>query len=285
MARILLVDGTFELYRAHYSPRPSRVTPQGRDVKATYGVMGSMRMLLKEHAEHDVHVAIAFDNPIRSFRNDLFAGYKSDEGVPSELRGQFDLVEEATRALGIVTWSMHEFEADDAIGTAVARWSGKGHEIHILSPDKDMGQCLQSADVTQTDRIRKTTWGTEGVRAKLGVEPTQVPDYLALVGDPQDGIPGLPGYGPKAAAALLAEFGTLDAIPDDAAKWPKAVRGRDRLAPLLAEAREAVLLYRTLATLRTDVPLAETLPQLRYRGPDEAALAVVEAKLEAAPKP
>ena len=285
MARILLVDGTFELYRAHYSPRPSRVTAQGRDVKATHGVLGSMRMLLEEHDGHDVHVAIAFDNPIRSFRNDLFAGYKSDDGVPPELRSQFDLVEEATRALGLVTWSMNEFEADDAIGTAAARWAGQGHEIHILSPDKDMGQCLQSADITQTDRIRKTTWGTAGVRAKLGVEPAQVPDYLALVGDPQDGIPGLSGYGPKTAAALLGEFATIDAIPADAARWPKAIRGRDRLALLLAQEREAVRLYRTLATLRTDVPLAETLPQLRYRGPDIAALAVVRGKLEAAPQP
>lgn len=283
MARILLVDGTFELYRAHYSPRPSRVTAAGRDVKATWGVMGSLRSLLREHLEvvREVHLAIAFDNPITSFRNDLFDGYKTGEGVPPELHGQFDLVEQATRAMGIVTWSMVEFEADDAIGTAAARWAGQGHDIHILSPDKDMGQCLQSADITQTDRIRKTTWGADGVRAKIGVEPAQVPDYLALVGDPQDGIPGLPGYGPKAAAALLGAFGSVDQIPADAATWPKAVRGAARLAPLLASAREAVLLYRTLATLRRDVPLSETLEALLYRGPaDAAALTAFERTLD-----
>ncbi len=287
MARILLVDGTFELYRAHYSPRPSRVTAADRDVKATYGVMGSLRSLLRENLEFvaEVHIAIAFDNPITSFRNALFDGYKSDRGVPPELRAQFDLVEQATRAMGVVTWSMAEFEADDAIATAAARWAGQGHQIEILSPDKDMGQCLQSADITQTDRIRKTTWGAEGVRAKLGVEPAQVPDYLALVGDPQDGIPGLPGYGPKAAAALLGAFGSVEQIPDDPATWPKAVRGRERLAPLLTSAREAVLLYRTLATLRRDVPLAETLDDLRYRGPaDAAALVAFERTLEAAPR-
>ena len=282
MALILLVDGTFELYRAHFSPGPSRVTAAGRDVKASYGLMNSMQRLLKE--EPDVHLAIAFDNPIRSFRNDLFDGYKSDAGVPPELHGQFDLAEHVCRAVGLCVWSMDEFEADDAIATAAARFSGQGHEIRILSPDKDMGQCLQGADVMQVDRIRKTQWGAEGVRAKLGVEPAQVPDYLALVGDTADGIPGLTGYGPKAAAALLGAFGTLDAIPDAASQWPKTVRGRDRLAPLLAQSREAVRLYSLLATLRRDVPLTESLDDLRFRGPNESALEDVARELAAVRK-
>jgi len=286
MARILLVDGTFELYRAHYSPRPSRVTAAGQDVKAAAGVLGSMRWLLKEHLDEvsEIHVGIAFDNPIRSFRNDLFDAYKSDAGVPEELRAQFDLVEEGMRALGVTVWSMDEFEADDAIATAAAKLSGHGHEIQILSPDKDMGQCLLADDIVQVDRIRKTTWGAEGVRTKLGIEPAQIPDYLALVGDTADGIPGLPGFGPKAAAALLGTFGSIDGIPDEPTTWPKAVRGKDRLAPIFAAARTDVVLYRTLATLRTDVPLGGSLAGLRYRGPDDAALAAFEAKVQSAPR-
>ena len=246
-------------------------------MKATWGLMASMQMLVKD--DPDACVAIAFDNPIRSFRNDLFAGYKSDEGVPPELHGQFDLAERVCRAIGLTVWSMAEFEADDAIATAAAKFEGQGHEIRILSPDKDMGQCLQSADVVQVDRIRKTEWGAAGVRAKLGVEPSQVPDYLALVGDVADGIPGLAGFGPKAAAALLGAFGTLDEIPDSAAKWPATVRGRDRLAPVLAGSRALVRLYSLLATLRRDVPLHEDIEALRYRGPNPAAFADVEREL------
>lgn len=284
MARILLVDGTFELYRAHYSPRPSRVTADGEDVKATAGVLSSIRWLLKEQLEQvpEVHLGIAFDNPIASFRNALFDGYKSDAGVPPELRSQFDRVEEAMHALGVVVWSMDEFEADDAIASAAQRFAGQGHEIQILSPDKDMGQCLLGDDIVQVDRIRKTSWGADGVRAKLDIEPVQIPDYLALVGDTADGIPGLPGFGPKAAAALLKEFGTLDAIPDQASAWPKSLRGKDRLAPVFAATREDTRLYRTLATLRTDVPLAEDLEALRVGPVDEAKLAAFEATIRAA---
>lgn len=271
--RVLLIDGTFELYRAHYSPRPDRQDASGRDVKATLGLLDSMRALLqREQSEHgEVHAAIAFDNPITSFRNALFDGYKSDAGVPPELRAQFDLAEEAMRALGVTVWSMAEFEADDAIATAVARWAGQEHALYILSPDKDLGQCLGPEGVRQCDRIRKTEWGAEGVRDKLGVEPAQIPDYLALVGDSADGIPGLRGFGAKAAAALLGAFGRLEDIPDDPARWP-ALRGRDRLAALLTESRADALLYRTLATLRRDVPLPNALTDLRWDGVDPARL-------------
>lgn len=270
-ARVLLVDGTFELYRAHFSPRPSRTDAAGNDIKAALGVLDSLRSLVREHLAEGaaVHLAVAFDNPIVCFRNDLFAGYKTDAGVPAELRAQFDLVEAGVRALGITVWSMNEFEADDAIATASRRFAAGGHDVRILSPDKDMGQCLGPVNVRQYDRIRKTDWGAEGVRAKLGVDPAQVPDYLALVGDTADGIPGLPGFGPKAAAGLLGAFGSLEQIPPAASAWPASVRGRDRLAAAFSAARDDVLLYRTLATLRFDVPLSEDLAALRVTEIDQ----------------
>lgn len=264
--RLHLVDGTYELYRAHFSPRPGRTSPDGRDVKATVGLLASLLALLHDSGEAVTHVAVAFDNPIRSFRNALFAGYKSDEGVPPELHAQFDLAEEAVRALGVTVWSMKDHEADDALATAAARWAGEVEQVRLLTPDKDLGQCVRGRRVVQVDRRQEKELDEEAVRAKLGVPPASVPDLLALVGDDADGIPGLPGFGEKGAAMLLSAYGHLEAIPEQAAAWAVRPRGADKLAATLRQHREEALLYRRLATLVTDAPLKESLAQLAWAG-------------------
>jgi len=267
--RLHLVDGTFELFRAHFSKRPGHTAhgPDGDwDAKATVGVVANMIALLHEESEAVTHIAIAFDNPIRSFRNDLFGGYKSDEGVPSELRAQFDSVEEGVRALGIVVWSMDRWEADDALATGVARFKSQFDEIRILTPDKDLGQCL-GPGVVQVDRLRQKVIDASTVRDVRGVEPESIPDLLALVGDTADGIPGLPGIGEKTAAALLGRYRHIEAIPAESAAWDVNVRGAAKVAETLRSHREQALLYRRLATLIHDVPLPESDPdQLRFAG-------------------
>lgn len=269
--RIHVVDGTFELFRAHFAKRPDHRAPDGRDVKATVGLAASMLALLADPDERVTHVAIAFDNPIRSFRNDLFDGYKTDEGVPPELLAQFDLVEEAARAVGMVVWSMDRYEADDALATAAARWADEVEQVRILSPDKDLGQTLRGKKVVQLDRIRRRTIDEDALFAQRGVRPASIPDWLALVGDTADGIPGVAGFGEKTAAALLREYGHLDRIPDDPSSWRVQVRGAERLAATLAAERERALLYRKLATLVRDVPLPEGLGDLEWRGASRAA--------------
>ena len=267
MNRLHLVDGTFELFRAQFSKRPDHHDPQGRDRKATLGVVQSLLWLLEETEEAVTHVAIAFDNPIRSFRNDLFPAYKSDEGVPEELRAQFDAVEEAARALGITVWSMDRYEADDALATAARRFSPEFDQVRILTPDKDLGQVLEGERIVQIDRIRKKLIDEASFRAARGIAPASMPDWLALVGDTADGIPGIPGIGEKTASALLARYGHLEAIPNDAGSWkPLSIRGADALAATLRERREDALLYRTLATLAIDVPLPERRDDLAFRG-------------------
>ncbi len=276
--RLHLVDGTYELYRAHFSPRPGSTAPDGRDVKATVGLVSSMLALLHDKEEAVTHIALAFDNPIRSFRNDLFAGYKSDEGVPPELHAQFDLAEEAVRALGLTVWSMKDFEADDALATASARWAGRVEQVRLLTPDKDLGQCVRGQKVVQVDRKQQKVLDEDAVRAKLGVPPASVPDLLALMGDDADGIPGLPGFGEKGASALLNANVHLEANPPDAASWTVRPRGADKLAATLREHREDALLYRELATLVTDAPLAESLEDLAWAGvPRERFLALCDA--------
>ncbi len=266
--RVHLIDGTFELYRAHYSKRPGHTLDNGTDRKATIGVVQSLLQLLDDAEERVTHVAIAFDNPIRSFRNDLFASYKSDEGVPLELRSQFDAVEEATRALGVVTWSMKEFEADDALATAATRFAAlkQVDQVRILSPDKDLGQCLTDERVVQVDRIRNKLFTEASQLAEKGLRPQSVPDFLALVGDEADGIPGLSGWGAKSAAAILGTYRQLENIPDNAKQWTVNVRGSERLAQTLSEQRANALQYRTLATVRNDVPLRESVAELEWKG-------------------
>ncbi len=264
--RLHLVDGTYELFRAHFSKRPPLVSPGGHDVKATAGLASSMLWLLEDPSEEVTHVGIAFDNPIESFRNELFGGYKTGEGMDEALLAQFDFAEEAAAALGMVVWSMDRFEADDALATAARRWRDQVAQVRILTPDKDLGQCVVGTRVVQVDRMRERVIDEDGVRARNGVDPASIPDYLALVGDAADGIPGVPGFGAKTAGALLTRYGTVEAIPDDPEKWEVEVRGAPRLAATLAEMRDEVALYKRLTILIEDVPLTESLADLEWRG-------------------
>lgn len=264
--RLHVVDGTYELYRAHYSKRPSKVAPDGQDVKGTAGVMSSLMSLIANREEAVTHLAVAFDNPIESFRNDMFAGYKTGEGMEPVLVAQMELVEEAVRALGIVVWSMADFEADDALATAVAKYGPEVGQVRIMTADKDLGQCVSGQHVVQVDRMRERIIDQAGVMERNGVNPESIPDWLGLVGDTADGIPGLAGFGAKSAATLLGAYRHIEHIPLDHTEWQVKVRGAERLAGTLAQERENALLYRDLATLRTDVPLTETLEDLRWQG-------------------
>jgi 5'-3' exonuclease len=266
--RLHLIDGTYELFRAHYSPRPDHRAPTGWDAKATVGVVSSMLALLHDRDEAVTHLAIAFDNPIRSFRNDLFPPYKSDEGVPPELRAQFDTVEEAMRALGIVVWSMRDHEADDALATGARRFAEQVDQVRILTPDKDLAQCLRGQRVVQVDRRQKKVTDEAAFRAARGFAPTSVPDFLALTGDTADGIPGLAGFGEKSAALLLGAYPHLEQIPDLPYQWTVKPRGALQLAATLSAQRAEALLYRQLATLIDDAPLADaaSLEDLRFPG-------------------
>jgi 5'-3' exonuclease len=227
------------------------------------------------------HVGIAFDHVIESFRNQLFAGYKTGEGIDPDLFSQFELAEDVCRAIGIVVWPMIEFEADDALATAAARCAAwpEVERVLIASPDKDLAQCVIGTRVVCLDRMRKKVLDEAGVQAKFGVQPAQIPDYLALVGDSADGIPGVPRWGAKSAAALLTAYGSIEEIPDSAADWRISVRGAAPLADSLASRRPDALLYKRLATLRRDVPLSETLETLAYRGPDRIELERVAERL------
>lgn len=264
--RVHLIDGTWELFRAHYSKRPSHTAPDGRPLKATVGVVGSLLNLLHDAAEAPTHVAVAFDNPIRSFRNDLFAGYKTEEGMDPELRAQFDDVEDAVRALGIAVWSMRDFEADDALASGAAAFRDLVEQVRICTPDKDLGQCVRGARVVQLDRLRNRLIDEAGVLERLGVSPASVPDLLGLIGDDADGIPGLPGFGAVSASMLLREYRDLDAIPDDAARWSVRPRGAERLAATLAARRDDARLYKKLATLVEDAPIDRDLEAIAFRG-------------------
>lgn len=279
--RVHLVDGTFELFRAHFSKRPGHRAAAGWEAKATVGLAGSLLALLHEAEEAVTHVAVAFDNPIRSFRNALWPGYKTEEGVPPELLAQFDAAEEAVRALGVTVWSMRELEADDALATGAARFRDAVEQVRILTPDKDLGQCLSGRRVVQVDRIRRRELDEQALLARRGIRPESVPDWLALVGDNADGIPGIPGFGEKTAARLLGEHGHLERIPRDPARWPAAIRGAAQLARELETNQEAAVLYRRLATLVTDAPLAESLDDLRWRGVPRARFEAWCAALDA----
>lgn len=264
--RLHLIDGTYELFRAHFSKRPGHTAPAGWDAKATTGLVSSVLALLHDPKEAVTHVAVAFDNPIRSFRNDLYDGYKTDAGVPAELLAQFDPVEEAVRALGVVVWSMDRWEADDGLATGAARWKNAVEQVRILSPDKDLGQCIEGRRVVQVDRRQEKEIDEDALRAIRGVAPRSIPDLLALVGDDADGIPGVSGIGEKTAAALLGAYGHLEQIPADPGEWTVKIRGAEKIAAALASHREEALLYRRLATLVEDVPLAEDLEGLRFSG-------------------
>jgi len=273
-----LVDGTYELFRAHFGAPPASA-PDGRAVGATRGLMRSLLALLAGPGV--THVACAFDTVIESFRNTLYDGYKTSDGIPEELLAQFPLAERMVEALGIVVWRMVEFEADDALAAAAHRWSDHEgvEQVVICSPDKDLTQCVRGRRVVCLDRRRQIVLDEEGVRAKFGVGPESIPDWLALVGDAADGYPGLPRWGAKTAAALLAHYRRLEDIPDREREWAVAVRGAAALGESLRGGRAEVLLYRRLARLRTDVPLPESLDDLRWRGARRADLTALCAEL------
>jgi 5'-3' exonuclease len=269
-----LIDGTFELFRAYFAV-PQSQNAAGAEVGAARGLLRSFAALLS--SGEVTHVACAFDHVIESFRNELFEGYKTGEGLDPSLYSQFGLAERVTRALGMVTWPMIEFEADDAIATAALRFAGDAQvsRVVIASPDKDLTQCLTRDGIVCWDRIRNTYLDAAGVVSKFGVTAQSIPDYLALVGDSADGIPGVPRWGAKSAACVLAEYGQLEHIPRNPKEWRVKVRGAEALSASLEGMREQALLYRRLATLRSDVPLPETLEDLRWRGAPDAELAAL----------
>ena len=272
--KVHLVDGTYELFRAYYA-WPSSLGAGGLEVGACKGLLRAFRRLLGEPGV--THVACAFDHCIESFRNQLFAGYKTSEGIEPNLFRQFGLAERVCEALGIVTWPMIEFEADDALATAALRLSRdpEVEQVLICSPDKDLMQCVQADRVVVWDRMRERVFGEAQVIEKFGIKPASIPDYLALVGDTADGIPGIPRWGKKAASTLLAQYAHLEAIPHDDSRWEVRIRGSRALAQELESHFRLALLYRDLATLRQDVPIAESLDDLRYRGADRPALEAV----------
>jgi 5'-3' exonuclease len=266
-----LVDATYELFRAHFAPRPPVLGRAGRPLSGVAGLVEQLLYLLRE--EGATHVGCATDRVIVSFRNDLFAGYKTDAGMPPELLDQFPIAERAIEALGLVLWPMVEFEADDAIAAAVARFGDMAEVDRILvcTPDKDLAQCVRGSRVVLWDRRRRIVYDADGVRLKWGVEPASIPDWLALVGDAADGYPGLPGWGARSAATILSRYGAIEDIPRDVAAWDVPVRGAPLLAATLRERLGEVLLYRTLARLRTDAPIAQTRPdELHWLGTPQA---------------
>lgn len=263
--KIHLVDGTYELFRAYYA-QPKRDAPNGQEVGAILGLMRTLIVLLRQP---DVsHVACAFDSNIESFRNILFPGYKTGDGTPDDLRSQFELAEIITSALGIVVWPMTEFEADDALASAVAKWSNNSQieQIVICSPDKDLAQMVKGQYVVCWDRRRELILDEVGVEKKFGVLPVSIPDYLALVGDAADGIPGIPKWGAKSSGMILNRYQHLENIPGDASLWDVNVRSASVLSSNLLEFREQAFLYRELATLRLDVPIKHSLEEMTWRG-------------------
>lgn len=264
--RLHIVDGTYELFRAHFSKRPSHTSPDGKDLKATTGLISSLIALLHDDKEKVTHIAVAFDNPIRSFRNDLFAGYKTEEGVPPELLAQFDAAEEATAALGVKVWRMVEFEADDGMATGAAKFHDQVKQVRLMTPDKDVLQCVNDAQIVVVDRLREKVMDEPAVRTAKGVAPESIPDLLALIGDTADGIPGLKGWGEKSAAVVLAEYRRIEEIPEDVNAWKVKPRGAEKLSATLNDQRDDALLYRKLATLRTDAPISKTLKELEFTG-------------------
>ncbi len=266
--RVHLLDGTYELFR-HFYAVPRQTDTRGNEVGAIAGVLGSVLGMLEGGT---THLGVATDHVIESFRNDLWAGYKTSAGIEPELLAQFHPLEDALAAMGVKVWPMVEFEADDALAAAAERaaLSVEVEQVIICTPDKDLSQCVRGQRVVQLDRRKRETRDEAGVVARFGVGPRSIPDYLALVGDSADGFPGIKGWGEKASGAVLGRYEHLERIPVNAADWEVPVRGAARLAAALAEHRELAVLFRTLATLRTDVPVFASLAELRWRGPTAA---------------
>jgi len=263
--KVHLVDGTYELFR-HFFAVPAAMDASGQDVGAVRGVLGTVLSMIEHGA---THIGVATDHVVESFRNELYAGYKTGEGVPPVLLAQFPILESALLSMGVVVWPMVEFEADDALTSAAAKAAGEPtvDQVVICTPDKDLGQCIVGTRVVQLDRRRDLVRDEAGVVEKFGVAPESIPDYLALVGDSADGYPGVSGWGPKAAALTLSRYAHLEAIPKDWQAWHPSIRRARTLAATLFDAWNDVLLYRTLATLRLDVPTFDTVDELRWTGP------------------
>jgi 5'-3' exonuclease len=262
---IYLIDGTYELFR-HYHAIPSTKDASGQEIAAVRGVLNSILGLIRGGV---THVGVATDHVIESFRNRLWPGYKTGDGIPADLAAQFPLLEEALVAAGIEVWPMIEFEADDALAAAAERAAldPRAERIYICTPDKDLAQSVRGTRVVQLNRRTRAVFDEAGVIAKFGVPPASIPDYLALVGDAADGYPGLPGWGAKSTAAVLAKFGHLEAIPRDWREWRVNATNAGALAETLARERDRVLLFRHLATLRTDIAVFDSLDELQWKGP------------------
>ena len=269
--KVHLVDGTYELFRSWFGA-PESKSPSGQEVGATRGFLRSMAAMLRD--DEVTHIGCAFDQRVESFRNELFDGYKTGEGLEPALFAQFPLAERASQALGMVTWPMVTFEADDALAAAASKFADAPdvEQVVICSPDKDLCQCVRDNEVVTLDRRREIVLDSDGVREKFGVWPESIPDYLALVGDAADGIPGVARWGAKSASTVLGKLLHLENISDDHEQWGVKVRGGAALAHNLSEQRDDAILYRTLATLRTDVPIEESLDDLRWKGPNRPAL-------------
>jgi 5'-3' exonuclease len=276
---VFLVDGTYELFR-HFYAMPSARDSDGREVAAVKGVVTSMLGLINSGARY---LAVATDHVIESFRNDMWPGYKTGAGIDPALLSQFGLLEEALAALGVAVWPMIEFEADDALaaGAATAAADPRVDRVVICTPDKDLGQCVRGTRVVQLNRRTRVTFDEAGIIAKFGVAPGSIPDYLALVGDSSDGYPGLRGWGPKSASAVLARYRHLEAIPEDPRAWGVNANNAGALALTLARERDRAFLFRDLATLRTDIPLFASVDALEWTGPTDA-FPPLAARLDAA---
>ena len=270
-----LIDGTYELFR-HFFAMPSARDAGGQEVAAVRGVVSSVLGMIR--SGEATHLAVATDHVIESFRNKLWWGYKTSEGVPAQLLSQFQLLEDAMTALGVVVWPMIEFEADDALaaGAEIAARDRRVERVVICTPDKDLAQCVRSTRIVQLNRRTRQVLDENGVRAKFGVPPASIPDYLALVGDASDGYPGLPGWGAKSTAAVLARFGHIENIPADWRDWHANATNAPRLAATLVEQRDRALLFRTLATLRTDIALFDNVDELKWTGPTPAFAQMAE---------
>jgi len=278
--KVYLIDGTYELFR-HYYALPSARDEHGMEVAAVRGVLASVLGMIKGGA---THIAVATDHVIESFRNELWPGYKTGEGIEPDLLAQFPLLEDVLSAAGVVVWPMVEFEADDALAAAAVAAAGDARveSVIICTPDKDLAQCVRGTRIVQLNRRTRVTLDEAGVMKKFGVSPQSIPDYLALVGDAADGYPGLPGWGAKSSAAVLAKFTHLESIPADYREWHVNAVNASGLAATLSREQQSALLFRTLATLRSDIVLFDNVDQLRWNGPTPAFDSLA-ARIGAAP--
>jgi 5'-3' exonuclease len=269
---VYLIDGTYELFR-HFFALPADANADGQEIAAVRGVVQSVLSMLERGT---THVGVATDHVIESFRNDLYPYYKTGTGIPPELFSQFPILEEALEAMGVKVWPMIEFEADDALAAAAAKCAQCDlvNQVIICTPDKDLSQCVVGTRIVQLDRRKNTVRDENGVVERFGVGPQSIPDYLAVVGDTADGFPGLPGWGAKAAAAVLSQYRHLEAVPQNPEDWPTSIRGARKLSATLQGSWNDAILFRTLATLRLDVPVFDTVDELRWRGPTPAFEAI-----------